>query len=118
MLLYSIHHNANMSTVDYCFFLSLSILKLNRGRQTFKILCQMDFTLYHRARPDKLSYDDLMIGFCGIPEREGVEKLATRHKVMKVFEAAKTAAALKNKGVGIQRERAREKQTEMPKLEP
>lgn len=40
-----------------------------------------------------------MIGFCGAPEKERVEKLATRDKMMKVFEAAKAATAVKTKGI-------------------
>lgn len=48
-----------------------------------------DFTGFHRARPDKLSFDDLMIRFCAAPEREKEEKPATRDGMMKVFEAEK-----------------------------
>lgn len=74
-------------------------------------MCQKDFTGYHIVRADKLSYDDLMIGFCGAPERERVEKLATRDKLMKVFEAAKAAAAVKTKGM-IFKGRGRERESE------
>lgn len=81
-------------------------------------MCQKGFIGCHGARPDKLSFDDLMIRFCGAPEREKErgERERLRDKMMKVFEASRGTSRSNNKGNDIH-ERVKRRERTRPKIQ-
>lgn len=81
-------------------------------------MCQKGFIGCHGARPDKLRFDDLMIRFCGAPEREKErgERERLRDKMMKVFEASRGTSRRNNKGNDIH-ERVKRRERTRPKIQ-